>query len=196
VVVKLIVGLGNPGSKYVGTRHNIGFVVAGKLIDPLLGSPRVRKRFGGELAEADYEGQRVAVLLPETFMNASGASVRQAVDFYRVDPAGDELLVICDDMNLPVGRLRFRRGGSAGGQKGLADIVAKLGGDQFSRLRFGIDRPSPHMEVVDFVLSRFSAQERGVVDEAVDVATEAVLQWIVHGVAFCMNRYNAASPSG
>lgn len=194
--MKLIVGLGNPGSKYVGTRHNIGFVVAGKLIDPLLGRPRIRKRFGGELAEADCAGQRVAVLLPETFMNASGTSVRQAVDFYRVDPAGDELLVICDDMNLPVGRLRFRRGGSAGGQKGLADIVAKLGGDQFSRLRFGIDRPSPHMEVVDFVLSRFSAQERGVVDEAVDVATEAVLQWVVHGVAFCMNRYNAASPSG
>lgn len=194
--MKLIVGLGNPGGKYVGTRHNIGFVVAGKLIDPLLGRPRIRKRFGGELAEADYAGQRVAVLLPETFMNASGSSVRQAVDFYRVDPAGDELLVICDDMNLPVGRLRFRRGGSAGGQKGLADIVAKLGGDQFSRLRFGIDRPSPHMEVVDFVLSRFSAQERGVVDEAVDVATEAVLQWVVHGVAFCMNRYNAASPSG
>lgn len=194
--MKLIVGLGNPGSKYVGTRHNIGFVVAGKLIDPLLGRPRIRKRFGGELAEAEYAGQRVAVLLPETFMNASGTSVRQAVDFYRVDPAGDELLVICDDMNLPVGRLRFRRGGSAGGQKGLADIVAKLAGDQFSRLRFGIDRPSPHMEVVDFVLSRFSAQERGVVDEAVDVATEAVLQWVVHGVAFCMNRYNAASPSG
>lgn len=194
--MKLIVGLGNPGSKYVGTRHNIGFVVAGKLIDPLLGRPRIRKRFGGELAEAEYAGRRVAVLLPETFMNASGTSVRQAVDFYRVDPAGDELLVICDDMNLPVGRLRFRRGGSAGGQKGLADIVAKLAGDQFSRLRFGIDRPSPHMEVVDFVLSRFSAQERGVVDEAVDVATEAVLQWVVHGVAFCMNRYNAASPSG
>lgn len=194
--MKLIVGLGNPGGKYVGTRHNIGFVVAGKLIDPLLGRPRVRKRFGGELAEADYEGQRVAVLLPETFMNASGASVRQAVDFYRVDPAGDELLVICDDMNLPVGRLRFRSGGSAGGQKGLADIVAKLGGDQFSRLRFGIDRPPPQMEVVDFVLSRFSAQERGVVDEAVDVATEAVLQWVVHGVAFCMNRYNAAPPPG
>ncbi len=192
--MKLIVGLGNPGNKYVGTRHNIGFVVAGKLVDPLLGRPRVRKRFGGELAEAEYEGQRVAVLLPETFMNASGTSVRQAVDFYQVDPRGDELIVICDDMNLPVGRLRFRSGGSAGGQKGLADIAAKLGGDQFSRLRFGIDRPPPHMEVVDFVLSRFSAQDRGVVDQATDVATEAVLQWVVHGVAFCMNRYNASAP--
>lgn len=192
--MKLVVGLGNPGNKYVGTRHNIGFVVAGKLIDPLLGRPRVRKRFGGELAEAEYEGQRVAVLLPETFMNASGTSVRQAVDFYRVDPAGDELLVICDDMNLPVGRLRFRSSGSAGGQKGLADIVAKLGGDQFSRLRFGIDRPPPQMEVVDFVLSRFSAQDRGVVEHATDIATEAVLQWLIHGVAFCMNRYNASAP--
>lgn len=192
--MKLIVGLGNPGNKYVGTRHNIGFVVAGKLVDPLLGRPRVRKRFGGELAEAEYEGQRLAVLLPETFMNASGTSVRQAVDFYQVDPAGDELLVICDDMNLPVGRLRFRSGGSAGGQKGLADIAAKLGSVQFSRLRFGIDRPPPHMEVVDFVLSRFSAQDRGVVEQATDVATEAVLQWVVHGVAFCMNRYNASAP--
>ena len=194
--MKLIVGLGNPGNKYAGTRHNIGFVVAGKLVDPLLGRPRVRKRFAGELAEAEYEGQRVAVLLPETFMNASGTSVRQAVDFYQVDPAGDELLVICDDMNLPVGRLRFRSGGSAGGQKGLADIATKLGSDQFSRLRFGIDRPPPPMEVVDFVLSRFSAQDRGVVEQATDVATEAVLQWVVHGIAFCMNRYNASAPPG
>ena len=190
--MKLIVGLGNPGRQYAGTRHNVGFEIVAKLVDPILGRPRVRNRFGGELAEANYEGQSVAVLCPLTFMNASGGSVRQAVDFFRIDPANDELLVICDDMNLPTGRLRFRCNGSAGGQKGLGDIIAKLGTDQFSRLRFGIDRPPPGREVVDYVLSPFPAQVRGSVDTAIDVATEATLQWLVHGVAFCMNRYNAA----
>lgn len=191
--MKLIVGLGNPGRQYTGTRHNVGFDIAGRLVDGALGRPRLRRRFGGELAEAEYEGRSVAVLTPLTFMNASGASVRQAVDFFQLDPASDELLVICDDMNLPVGRLRFRGNGSAGGQKGLADIIAKLGTDHFSRLRFGVDRPPPGWEVVDHVLSKFPAQVRGSVDEAIDLATEGALQWLVHGVAFCMNRYNAAN---
>jgi len=189
--MKLIVGLGNPGRKYRETRHNVGFEVAASLMGPL-GNPSIKKRFDGEVAEAVYQGEKVVVLCPDTFMNASGTSVRKAVDFYKLDLDSDDLLVICDDMNLPLGRLRFRKDGSAGGQKGLADIIAKLGTTQFSRLRFGIDRPPPQMEVVDFVLSKFTAQHRKVVDDAIGLAAGAVLQWVVSGVAHCMNQYNAA----
>jgi peptidyl-tRNA hydrolase, PTH1 family len=192
--MKLIVGLGNPGRKYQDTRHNIGFEIAAKLMGPI-GNPSIKNRFEGELAESSYQGTKVAVLCPNTYMNASGSSVRKAVDFFKIDPTADELLVICDDMNLATGRLRFRKEGSAGGQKGLADIIVKLGTNQFSRLRFGIDRPPPQMEVVDFVLSRFPAQQRKEVDEAIDIATGAVLQWVAVGIAQCMNQYNAA-PSG
>lgn len=189
--MKLVVGLGNPGRKYQDTRHNIGFDVAARLLT-LLGSPAIKSRFSGETAEAVYAGEKLVVLCPGTYMNASGSSVRKAVDFYKLDPAGDELLVICDDMNLAVGRLRFRPSGSAGGQKGLADIIAQLGTDHFSRLRIGIDRPPPHMDVPDFVLSKFSAQQRKLVGEAVETAAGAVLQWVTSGVSQCMNQYNAA----
>jgi PTH1 family peptidyl-tRNA hydrolase len=191
--MKLIVGLGNPGRKYQETRHNVGFEIAAGLMGPL-GGPSVKKRFDGEVAEAVYQGEKVVVLCPETYMNASGSSVRKAIDFFKLDPGDDQLLVICDDMNLALGRLRFRKGGSAGGQKGLADIIAMLGTDQFSRLRFGIDRPPPQMEVVDFVLSKFTAQHRKVVDDAIGLATVAVLQWVTSGVAHCMNQYNGVSP--
>ncbi len=193
--MKLIVGLGNPGRKYQETRHNVGFEVAGALMGTLA-NPSIKKRFDGESVEAVYQGEKVVVLCPDTFMNASGTSVRKAVDFFKLDPNGDELLVVCDDMNLALGRLRFRKDGSAGGQKGLADIIAKLGTNQFSRLRFGIDRPPAEMEVVDFVLSKFSAQHRKVVDDAIGLAACAVLQWVVSGVSHCMNQYNAAPSQG
>jgi peptidyl-tRNA hydrolase, PTH1 family len=192
--MKLVVGLGNPGRKYQDTRHNIGFDVAARLVS-LLGSPAVKSRFSGGLAEAVYDGVKIAVLCPETYMNASGSSVRKAIDFYKLDPAADDLLVICDDMNLAAGRLRFRPSGSAGGQKGLADIINQLGTDQFSRLRIGIDRPPPPMEVVDFVLSKFPAQQRKMIDEAIDLAAGAVLQWSISGVQQCMNQYNAGLPN-
>lgn len=193
--MKLIVGLGNPGRKYQETRHNVGFEVAGALMGSL-GRPSIKKRFDGEIAEAVYQGEKVVLLCPETYMNASGSSVRKAVDFYKLDPSDDELLVICDDLNLAVGRLRFRKEGSAGGQKGLADIIAKLGTNQFSRLRFGIDRPPAEMQVVDFVLGKFAAQYRKVVDDAVGLASGAALQWVVSGVTHCMNQYNAAPSRG
>ncbi len=192
--MKLVVGLGNPGRKYQDTRHNIGFTVAARLL-PILGGPAIKNRFSGETAEAVHAGEKIVVLCPETYMNASGSSVRKAVDFYKLDPADDDLLVICDDMNLAAGRLRFRGSGSAGGQKGLADIIAQLGTDQFSRLRIGIDRPPTHMDVTDFVLSKFPAQQRKLIDEAVETAAGAVLQWAICGVNHCMNQYNAASPS-
>ncbi len=136
--MKLIVGLGNPGRKYEQTRHNVGFIVAAKLAAmTAAGQPKVK--FEGELAEASIAGQKVAILCPQTYMNASGRSVRKAVDFYKLDL--ENVLVICDDLNLPSGRLRIRASGSAGGQNGIKDIIRHLGSESFPRLRGGLGRP-------------------------------------------------------
>src|SRR5690348_10074591 len=126
--MKLVVGLGNPGSKYEGTRHNIGYAVVDRLAAGGTGA-RFTRKFDGLLAETEIDFHRVLLLKPETFMNLSGRSVGQAVRFYKLDPT--DLLVVCDDLSLPLGKLRLRPGGSDGGQKGLRDITAHLGTDQF-----------------------------------------------------------------
>src|SRR5512135_404550 len=123
-MMKLVVGLGNPGSRYEGTRHNIGFEVIDRLAEGGAGA-RFTRKFDGLLAEIEIDFRRVLLLKPETFMNLSGRSVRQAVQFYKLEPA-DDLLVICDDLSLPLGKLRLRSGGSDGGQKGLRDIALQL----------------------------------------------------------------------
>ena len=161
--MKLIVGLGNPGRKYADTRHNIGWEVLAEL-QRRLGAGRPRAKFQGEVVEAVWEGTRVLLLCPLTYMNGSGASVLAARDFYKIET--DDLIVVCDDFNLPLAKLRFRAKGSAGGQKGLQDVIRRLGTDQFARLRIGIDSPPPQWDVADYVLSRFADEERGEVDEA------------------------------
>jgi PTH1 family peptidyl-tRNA hydrolase len=186
--VKLIVGLGNPGRKYAETRHNIGFsVIAG--LAGRHGQGRTRSKFHAEYLDADIDGQRAVLLCPQTYMNRSGLSVREACDFFQV-PTGD-LLVICDDFNLPLAKLRFRSKGSAGGQKGLQDVIRCLGTDQFSRLRIGIGAPPEKWEITDFVLSRFSADEAKWTDQAVSLAVTAVADWCREGTAYCMNQYNS-----
>src|SRR4051812_40019011 len=189
---KLVVGLGNPGSKYEGTRHNIGFEVIDRLARGGSGAAFSRK-FDGLLAEADIDFHRVLLLKPATFMNLSGRCVRQAVQFYKLDLA--DLLVICDDLNLPLGKLRIRLGGSDGGQKGLRDISAHLGSDAYARLRIGIgDRGAT--DASDFVLSRFRAAEQPIIDEALIDATQAVAVWVTQGIASAMNRFNGPPGSG
>ena len=182
-----MVGLGNPGSKYDATRHNIGFEVVDRLARGGAGASFNRK-FEGQLAEAEIDFHRVLLLKPETFMNLSGRSVRQAVQFYKLDPAAD-LLVVCDDLNLPLGKLRLRAGGSDGGQKGLRDISAQLGSQDYARLRIGIGDRGP-IDAADFVLSRFRAAERPVIDDALISATQAVAVWVTQGLAAAMNRFN------
>jgi peptidyl-tRNA hydrolase, PTH1 family len=189
---KLVVGLGNPGSKYQGTRHNIGFEVVDRLAEGGSGATFTRK-FDGLLAETEIDFRRVLLLKPETFMNLSGRSVAQAVRFYKLDPA--DLLVVCDDLNLPLGKLRIRGGGSDGGQKGLRDISAQLGTENYARLRIGIGDRGP-IDAADFVLSRFRSAERPIIDDALILAAQAVAVWTTQGLPAAMNRFNGPTQSG
>jgi PTH1 family peptidyl-tRNA hydrolase len=185
--MKMVVGLGNPGRKYQQTRHNVGFEVLAKVawrhaVGPVTG------RFEGELIDFQSDAGKVLLLCPLTYMNRSGQSVRVALDFYKL-PLSD-WLVVCDDFSLPLGRLRFRPHGSAGGQKGLADIIRRVGTDQFARLRVGIGLPPPQWDPADYVLARFGAEEREVMDQAVERAARGVDDWLQHGTEYCMNQYN------
>jgi PTH1 family peptidyl-tRNA hydrolase len=184
--VKLLVGLGNPGTKYQGTRHNIGF----DLVDRLArggSSSCFSRKFEGQAAEIEIDYRRVMLLKPETFMNLSGRCVGQAVRFLKLPLA--EILVVCDDLSLPLGKLRLRTGGSDGGQKGLRDITSHLGSDQFPRLRIGIG-DQEQADAADFVLSRFRAAERPVIDDALILASQAVAVWVTQGIDAAMNRFN------
>jgi PTH1 family peptidyl-tRNA hydrolase len=183
---KLVVGLGNPGSKYEATRHNIGFDVVDRLAANGSGA-RFLDRFDGLLAVTEIDFRRVLLLKPLTFMNLSGRSVRQALQFYKLDLA--DLLVICDDLSLPLGKLRIRRAGSDGGQKGLKDITAQLGSEDYARLRIGIGDRGP-IDAADFVLSRFRPTERSTIEDALILATQAVAVWVSQGVDTAMNRFN------
>jgi PTH1 family peptidyl-tRNA hydrolase len=185
--MKLVVGLGNPGRKYAATRHNVGFAVLAGLAERFATS-RPKSKFQGELVEADIEGQKALLLSPVTYMNRSGASVQAARDFYKLP--NEDLLVVCDDLNLPLAKLRFRTKGSSGGQKGLADVVQQLGTEEFPRLRIGIGAPPDGWDATDYVLGKFSAAEKQEIEQAVREAVEAVVAWARQGTEYCMNRYN------
>jgi PTH1 family peptidyl-tRNA hydrolase len=185
--MKLIVGLGNPGKKYEGTRHNVGFRVLDRLAAKF-GDGATRNKFEGLVMEAAIAGERALLLWPQTFMNLSGESVGPALEFYKIELA--DLLVVGDDFNLPLGKLRFRREGSAGGQNGLADVIRRLGTEEFARLRLGIGPVPEQWNAADFVLGKFDAAERDTADEVVARATEAVECWVTDGIQAGMNQYN------
>ncbi len=185
--MKLVVGLGNPGRKYEGTRHNVGFRVIAELAR-LHGHTKPKQAFQGEIIEASVEEEKTLLLCPHTLMNLSGGSVLAARDFYKI-PEGN-LLIVADDFNLPLGKLRFRASGSSGGQKGLEDIIRRLGTDQVPRLRIGIGSPPPRYEGADYVLGKFTKAERGEIDEAIGRAADAIALWAREGLAVCMNRFN------
>ena len=185
--MKLIVGLGNLGRKFEGTRHNVGFEVL-NLLDRRSAGGAVREKFEGRLVEATIGGERTMLLWPHTLMNLSGRSVGAAFDFYKLPLA--DLLVVCDDFNLPLGKLRFRGRGSAGGQKGLEDIIRRLGSDEFNRLRVGIGPVPDRWNAADFVLSRFGGEDRELVDDSIARAADGVECWITEGIEASMNRFN------
>lgn len=185
--MKMIVGLGNPGRKYQGTRHNVGFVVLAKL-GTQYGDGNVKGRFRAETMEARIANQKVLLLSPLTYMNLSGESIREAKDFYKIET--DDILIICDDFNLPLGKLRMRSKGSSGGQKGLDNAIRHLGTQEVSRLRIGVGPPPSNWDVADFVLSKFGKSEKDEIEHALELAASAASDWVELGVGECMNRYN------
>jgi PTH1 family peptidyl-tRNA hydrolase len=188
--MKIVVGLGNPGPNYERTRHNVGFRVIDEL-SQRLAAGKSRLRFDAAVAEGSLGSEKILLAAPRTYMNESGRSVRQMVDFFGM-PLVD-VLVVCDDFNLELARLRMRAGGSAGGQKGLADIIRKLATEEFQRLRIGIGRPPEQMDAAAFVLSKFKRSEQKLMDDAVIRAAEGVELWIRSGIGPAMNRINAAN---
>jgi PTH1 family peptidyl-tRNA hydrolase len=188
--MKLVVGLGNPGHKYAGTRHNIGFDVLAELGRKHGGSD-AKSRFHGEVVEVDLAGQKSLLLTPTTFMNLSGTSVLAARDFYKIPL--EDILVVCDDLNLPAGKLRVRAAGSAGGQKGLEDIIRRLGSQDFARLRIGIGSAPPGWAWPDYVLGKFTEDELPLMLQAIDRACQAVVVWANDGTQTCMNRFNVSA---
>lgn len=190
--MKLIVGLGNPGRKYAATRHNVGFGVV-EMLAHRHGLGRARVKFHGETVEVNIAGQRGLLLCPHTYMNRSGLSVLQARDFFKLDHT--DVLIICDDFNLILGKLRCRAKGSSGGQKGLQDIFRSLGTEQLSRLRVGIGAPPDGWDVADYVLSKFTSDELPLIQQATAKAADAAEDWVRHGIQYCMNQYNADSSS-
>ena len=190
---RYIVALGNPGRRYRGTRHNVGFRVADVLHERWQ-FPRARKAFGGRAADGRLTrgGQeaRVVLLWPHTYMNCSGRAVAELVRFYKAPPR--ELLVVLDDMELPLGRLRLRAQGSAGGHKGLDDVLETLGTRAVPRLRVGIGRPPASWDPVDYVLSRFGRAEAETIEVAIQQAADAAEDAVLDGVARAMERTNRA----
>lgn len=185
--MKLLVGLGNPGHAYQGTRHNVGFDVL-EVLARRAGSPPRRARFQGELAQVSIRGVPTLLLWPLTWMNLSGTAVLAARDFYKI--ADCDMLVACDDFNLPLDKLRLRSGGSAGGQNGLADILTRLGTTSVPRLRLGIGPVPPGWKSADFVLGKFTKADHDQVAVMVERAADAAEEWATRGLEAAMNRYN------
>ncbi len=191
--MKLVVGLGNPGEKYSGTRHNIGF----DLLDELAkrgSAGRPKSRFEAELREVQCGTERLLLVAPQTYMNLSGRSVQPLVKFFQI-PLTD-VLVVCDDLNLKLGQIRLRASGSAGGQKGLLSILQTLGTEVVGRLRIGVDRPPAFMDAATFVLAKFKKDELPEIDAAVRKAAQAVEMWAKDGMDAAMNAFNSGTPPG
>ncbi|HWQ40795.1 MAG TPA: aminoacyl-tRNA hydrolase [Desulfosporosinus sp.] len=184
--MKVIVGLGNPGPQYAQTRHNIGFL----LIDLLAESHKLvfHSKYQGLWAEGNVERERFLLLKPQTFMNLSGRSVRELTNFYKI--SGEDLLIVHDDMDLSLGKIRFRDQGGAGGHNGIRSILAELGSDKFWRLKLGVGRPPREWDPADYVLSSFAGDEISQLDEVLERAQKATNLWIKGETGRAMNLYH------
>ncbi|WP_338471276.1 aminoacyl-tRNA hydrolase [Niallia sp. XMNu-256] len=185
--MKLIVGLGNPGKQYEHTRHNIGFEVIDALSERMQ-IPLDQAKFKGIYGFRVIDGEKVFLLKPLTYMNLSGESIVALMNYYQINE--EDLVVIYDDLDLPVGKIRLRQKGSAGGHNGIKSIISHLGINEFNRIRVGINRPSNGMSIVDYVLGRFSKEETEEVKIAVDKSAEACEDWIKKPFLQVMNTYN------
>lgn len=184
--IKLIAGLGNPGARYARSRHNVGFMVVEKFAHAHDLS-FARKRFNAEIAEGNVGETRVMLAKPQTFMNLSGDAIGKLFAFYKIAP--HDLLVVYDDLDLPLGKMRMRPKGGAGGHHGMESIIARIGTSEFPRLRVGIGRPNPNTDI-DHVLGDFEGDERALMDETFARATDAIQAWLREGLTKAMNKFN------
>ncbi len=186
----LIAGLGNPGREYDMTRHNIGFEVIDYIADKY--NIKVKKlKFKALYQKTEIDGNDVLLMKPQTYMNLSGESIRDAADFYKIPP--EKIIIISDDINLDEGRIRVRRGGSAGGHNGLKSIIYQLSSDRFVRIRIGVGKKQNENEdLADFVLSRFSKEQIPVLEKAIIKAADAAREIMSNGVESAMNKFNGA----
>jgi len=186
--MKIIVGLGNPGREYEKTRHNAGFMVIDRL-SAVLKTPVEKRMFRALTGQGRIGDEKVLLVKPQTFMNLSGEAAGALLRWFKLAPA--DLLVICDDLDLPPGKMRIRSRGGSGGQKGMQSIIETIGADEFPRFRLGIGRPAdPSFETADYVLGRFGQEEAEIFAEAVKLAAEAVVFAVNEGLEKAMNRYN------
>lgn len=191
--MKLIVGLGNPGSQYEKTRHNAGFMAVDRLARRHFPDQTPKGRFQGVTLEGAIGAERCVLLKPTTYMNRSGGSVAQALGFYKMDPSAD-VLVLVDDVALPLGSLRIRPTGSAGGHNGLSDIQRALASEAYPRCRIGIGARPGFMDQADYVLGRFTPEELAALEPAIEKAADACEVFVREGVTPAMNRFNSTPP--
>lgn len=185
--MKCIIGLGNPGKKYENTRHNIGFMV----IDELMRRYQTdlsREKFKGLYTIEHINQEKVLFVAPQTFMNRSGECIRPLLDYYNIDT--DNTLVIYDDLDLPIGKIRLRQQGGHGGHNGIRSLIDQLGTKKFKRIRVGIGRPVHQMSIVDYVLQRFSSEQRDGVNESIMQSADACEQWLKSDFSQVMNAFN------
>ncbi len=184
---KMIVGLGNPGLRYARNRHNVGF----QIVDALAAKHDLgfdKRQFKALIASGVIDGQRVLLVKPQTFMNLSGEAVQPLVSYYKVELP--DLMVVFDDMDLPLGTIRLRPFGGAGGHNGMKSIIARLGSNRFPRLRVGIDRPPGRMDPAAYVLQDFSSEEEAIMAQVRDRAVRALETWLTAGIDAAMNAFN------
>lgn len=186
-IMYIVAGLGNPTKEYDKTRHNAGFETIDVLAD-MLGTTVEEKKFKGLYGRGIIGGEKVILLKPQTFMNLSGESIREASDFYKVEP--DHIIIVYDDISLDVGQLRIRTKGSAGGHNGIKNIIAHLGTQEFPRVKVGVGDKPKKMDLADYVLSRFSKEDQAKMEEAYKEAAKAVEVLITQGADAAMNQFN------
>lgn len=188
----LVAGLGNPGSEYASTKHNLGFLTVDE-IGKRAGIDLKKKKFSGVCGEGTFNNDKLILLKPETYMNRSGESVSTAASFYQI-PA-ENIIIVHDELDLPAGTVRIKAGGGSAGHKGVMSVMGELGNGDFIRVRIGIGKPGEKQGTVSHVLTKFSKEEREIVSESVLRAADAVLEIIQHGLQKAMNKYNVRPES-
>ncbi|MFP4456129.1 MAG: aminoacyl-tRNA hydrolase [Clostridia bacterium] len=184
--MKCIIGLGNPGSKYANTKHNLGFNVVAKVAEKL-NVVAQKEKFKALFAKTVYKGESVILMQPLTFMNRSGLSVREVVNFYNLDL--EDIMIIYDDKDFDIGQIRIRKKGSSGGHNGVQSVIDALGTNEFPRMRVGIG--SPEFDQISYVLSKFDESEQKIIDKVIDIASEAAIYSINNTLDNTMNKYNS-----